>query len=100
MLLLILAHVDTGHHGLVVEEEFGQSLGKFCLTYTRRTQEEEGTDRPLGILQTGTATAYGIGDGFDGLILTDDTFVKLFLQVEEFLLLALQHLADRYTSPT
>ena len=39
--LLVLAHVDTGHHLLVVEEVFGKSLGKFGLAYTRSAEEDE-----------------------------------------------------------
>ena len=32
--LLILTHVDTRHHGLVVKQIVGQGLGELCLTYT------------------------------------------------------------------
>jgi len=97
--LLILAHVDTGHHRFVVEQKFCQCLCQFGFTYTSRTQEEERTNRPFGILQPGTATADSVGNGFDGFILTDDTLVEFFFQMEEFFLFALQHLADRYSRP-
>ena len=40
-LLLILAHINTCHHRLVVEEIFCQSLCKLCLTYTRCAEEYE-----------------------------------------------------------
>ena len=39
--LLILTHVDTGHHVLVVEEVIGQRLRQLGLTYTGRSQEDE-----------------------------------------------------------
>ena len=39
--LLILAHVDTGHHRLVVKEELRQCLCQFRLTYTGGSQEKE-----------------------------------------------------------
>ncbi len=41
MPLLILAHVDTGHHILVIEQEFRQSLGQLSLSDTRSTHEQE-----------------------------------------------------------
>ena len=99
MLLLVFAHVDTGHHGLVVEEELGQCLCQLGLAHAGGTQEEERADGSFGVLQAGTATAHGVGHGRDGFVLADDTLVELFLQMEQFLLLALQHLADGYARP-
>ena len=99
VLLLILAHVDTCHHRLVIKEELCQRLGQLGLTYTGCTQEEERSDRPLGILQSGTTAAYSICYGLNGLVLSDDPLVKLLLQVEQLLLFALQHLANRYAGP-
>ena len=53
-LLLILAHVDTRHHGFIVEEELSQGLGQLRLTDTGGAEEDEGADGALGVLQTGT----------------------------------------------
>ena len=53
-LLLILAHIDTGEHRLVIEEHLSKSLGELRLPYPCSTEEEEGTYRTLGILQTST----------------------------------------------
>ena len=41
MLLLILRHIDTRHHGLVVEQILGQCLSQLRLTHARSTQEDE-----------------------------------------------------------
>ena len=41
MTLLILAHIDTGHHVLVIEKELRKGFGKLCLTYSGRTHEKE-----------------------------------------------------------
>ena len=41
MALLVLGHIDPGHHILIVEEEFRQGLGEFGLADTRRPHEEE-----------------------------------------------------------
>ena len=52
--LLILAHIDTGHHIFVIEEKLCQSLGQFGLSHARRSHEQERSYRPFLILQTGT----------------------------------------------
>ena len=41
MLLLILAHVDTRHHILIVKEVFGESLGQLGLSYTGGSKKYE-----------------------------------------------------------
>ncbi len=99
VLLLILAHVDTRHHVLVVKEVFGQRLGEFCLADTSGAQEDERADRTLGVVEAGTAAAHCVGDGCDGFVLTHDAAVELFFEVEQFLLLALHHLVDGDSGP-
>ena len=39
--LLIFAHVNTGHHVLIIEQELGKSLRKLSLTDTGRSHEQE-----------------------------------------------------------
>ncbi len=97
--LLILAHIDTGHHIFVVKQVFGQCFRQFGLSHSRGTQKNERAHRPFRIAQPGTVTAYRIGHGSDGFILTDDTPMKLLFQMKQFLPLALHHLADRNTGP-
>ncbi len=41
MFLLILGHIDTDHCFLIVEEMGCESFCKFCLSHSRRTEEEE-----------------------------------------------------------
>ena len=78
-LLLVLAHVNTRQHRLVIEEYLRQSLRQLRLTDPRRAEEDKGADRALGVLQPCTATAYGVGYGGDGLLLPDDALVQLVL---------------------
>ena len=99
MLLLILTHVDTGHHRVVVEKVFSQRLRQLGLTDTRRTQEDERADGSFRVLQSGTAPPYGICHSLDGLVLTDDTLVKFVFQVEQLLAFTLQHLAHGDSRP-
>ena len=69
MLLLILTHVDSRHHLLVVEEVVGQGLGQLCLTYTGGSHEDERGDRTFWVLQTCTTAPDGICNCRDGLFL-------------------------------
>ena len=52
--LLILRHVDTCHHRLIVKQIICQGLGEFRLTDTCGAEEDKRGDRSLGILETGT----------------------------------------------
>ena len=79
-LLLIFTHINSGHHRLVIEQILSQRLGKFRLTYTGSTEEDEAGDRTLRILQTGTAAANGITYCGDSLVLSDDSLVEFFFQ--------------------
>ena len=99
MLLLILRHVDTCHHRLIVEEVLGQCLCQFSLTDTRGAEEDERGDRTLRVLQSGTRATYGIGNGRDGFVLTDDTTVQFIFEMEQFLAFALHHLRDGDARP-
>ena len=74
-LLLILAHINTGHHVLIVKEALSQGSSHLCLTDTCRAEEDKGTDRSIGILQASTTTTHRICNGGDRLILTNDTLV-------------------------
>ena len=99
VLLLILTHIDTSHHGLVVEQIVGQCLGELCLTHTGGAKEDETCDWTLRILKTGTTAANSVRHCCDGLVLTDDTLVKLLFEVQQLLALALHHAGYRDTSP-
>ena len=45
MLLHVLTHVDTHHILFIVKQALGKCLRKLGLTYTGRSEEQEGTDR-------------------------------------------------------
>ena len=50
-------------------------------------------------MQSGTAAAHCIAHGSDGFVLSHYAAVKLFLQMEQLLALALQHLGHGYARP-
>src|SRR6195256_39104 len=60
VLLHVLRHVDTHHRLIIVEQKLRQGPGGLGLTDAGRTEENERSDRTVGILKTGTRTANGI----------------------------------------
>ena len=58
--LLVFAHVDAGHHGIIVKEYLRQRLGQLCFAHTCSTEEYERAYRFAWVLQACTATAYSI----------------------------------------
>ena len=99
MPLLVFAHVDTGHHVLIIEQELRQCLGQFGLADAGRTHEQEGADRPLLVRQAGPVAPDRIRHRLDGRILADHPFVQGFFHPQQFLLLAFQHPLDRDAGP-
>ncbi len=99
MLLLILAHIDTGHHVLVVKQILGKSLGKLGLTHTGGAEEDKRADRTARVVKACTAAAHGIGNGSDGLFLAYHAAVELGFKVKQFLTLAGNHFFDGDTGP-
>ena len=99
MLLLIFAHVDAGHHVLVVEKVFGECLGEFGFAHAGCSEEYEGSDRSPGVVKTGARTAHGVGYRANGLFLADYSLMEFFFKVEQLFFLALNHLVNRYACP-
>ena len=98
-LLLVLTHINTGHHILIVEQILGKCLCQLRLTCTRRTEEDERRDRTSRILQASTRPADGVSHCLDGLVLTNNPLVELVLNMQELLTLTLHHAGYRYASP-
>ena len=73
----VLGHIDADHGLLIVEQALRQRLRELSLADTGRSQKQEGTDRPVGVLKTRPGTTYGIRHGTDGLLLTDNALGQL-----------------------
>ena len=99
VLLHILRHVDADHVPLVVKEGLGQGLGQLRLAHAGGSQEDEGADGPVLLLQSRPAPEDGLADGGDRLVLADDPAVEDLRQAQQFLLLALHQLAHRNAGP-
>ena len=96
---LVLAHIDTGHHGLVVEQELGQRLRELGLSDARGPEEEEGAERTMFVRQARTAAANRIRNGPYRFVLAHDPLVEGRFHIQELILLALEHLAHGDTGP-
>src|SRR5215211_1082549 len=99
VLLHVLGHVDA-HHGLLrVEHELGERPGELGLADARGADEQEGSDRPVGVLEPGARAAQRVRNRLDRLVLADDPLVEALLHVDELLDLALHQLRDRDPRP-
>ena len=89
VLLHVLGHVDADHGILVAEHGLGQGLAQLGLADAGGAQEQEGADGPLGVLQTHTAAADGLGHGGHSLVLTHHPLMQSLLQLQQALALVL-----------
>ena len=99
VLLHELAHVETHHGLLVVEEELGQRAHRLGLSHARGAEEDERADRSVRILESRPGAAHRVRQCGQGFVLSDHPLAQLLLDLEELLLLPFHHLADRDTRP-
>ena len=97
--LHVFAHIDTHHVVLVVKKVISQRLREFRLADACRTEEQEGTDRSLRILDSGLGTKNCVGYLTDRLILADHSLVKFILKIQDFFPLPFCQFADRDACP-
>ena len=76
-----------------------ECLGRLRLTHTRRSEEDEGADRAVRVLQPGPGTPHRIRDGGDRLVLPDHPLAEMLLEVREALSLGLHQAGDRDAGP-
>lgn len=99
MLFHIFRHIEANHRRRAAEQGLRQCPRKLGFTYTGWAEKEEGADRPLWILNSGTATADCLCYRGNGLLLPDDSRPQLVFQRQEACALFLQQPADRNRCP-
>ena len=77
VLLHIFAHIDADDGILRVEKILGQHLGQVGFAHTGGTEEDEGADGLVGVLESGAVAADGLGNLDDGVVLADDLALQL-----------------------
>ena len=95
----VFGHINADHGVLIAEHGFSKRLAQLRLAHAGGTEEQEATDRALGILQTHAATADGPGDRFYSLVLTHHTLVEDILHVQQPLPLILRQAGHRDAGP-
>ena len=83
MFFHVFAHVDADHVLHIVKQHFRQRLGQFGLAHTGGAQEDEGTDRTVGILDAGPGADHRVRHCFHRFILADDMFMQGFFQMDQ-----------------
>src|SRR5690606_38267519 len=78
-----LAHVQASQCLFIVEKKLRQSLGELRLAHTAGAQEEERTDRALGISQPDPPATYRQRDRAYGVWLPYDSLPQPFLHLEQ-----------------
>ncbi len=99
LLLHVFGHVDPDHLVLIAENRFGQGLGDLGLSDAGGTQEEEGTDRPVGGLEADPAPADCPGDSRYCLLLADNPLVQGLFQFRQPMGLGFIQFRDRNPGP-
>ena len=99
VLLHVLRHVEPHERPLVVEQELGQRPRRLSLADARWTEEDERAGRAIGILQPGARAPHGVRHRGQRFALPDHPLAQLLFQLEQSLLLRLEHLADRNAGP-
>ena len=95
----VFGHIDADDVPFVVKEGFGQGFGKFGLADACRAEEDERADGAVRVLDAGAGPHDGVADDLDGRILADDSFMKGFVEVEQFFPFAGEHLGDGDACP-
>ena len=93
-------HIDPDHRGGIVEHEGGKRLGQLGLADAGWPQEQEGTERAIGVLQPSPGAADGGRHRVDRISLPDDLFAKLRFHRQQLFALPFQHPIDRNAGPS
>ncbi|CRM86897.1 hypothetical protein [Pseudomonas sp. 22 E 5] len=96
---LELAHVDGDYVLLTAVHGFGQGQGGFGLAYTRGAGEHEHAYRFAWVIEPGAGGLDALGDHLQGMVLADDAFFQMLVEVEHRLQFVACHAAHRDAGP-
>ncbi len=95
VLFHVFRHINADHGVFIAEHGFRERLGQLGLADAGRAEEQERTDRALGVAQADTAAADRLGDCGDRFVLADHALVQRILEVQQALALVLGQLGYR-----
>ena len=84
MFLHVLAHIDSHHGTLIVEQHLSQRLTQFRFPYACWTEENKRPDWTVWILQARTTSPNSITYCFYSLLLTNYPLMKTLFENEQF----------------
>ena len=87
--LHILRHIDADQIAFIVKQRLRKSLCQLCLAHAGGAKEQEGTNRPVGILNACPAALNGFRHSLHRLILTHHPLVECLVQSQQLLPFAL-----------
>ena len=96
---LELAHVDGDHVLLAAVHGFGQGQGGFGLAHTGGAGQHEHANRLARVVEAGAGGLDALGDHLQGMVLADDAFLQVLVEVEHSLQLIAGHAAHRDAGP-
>src|SRR5258705_10706564 len=83
----------------VVKHEFSERASQFRLAHTRWTQKDKRPDGAVRIFQTRASTDDRISHGFNSFVLSNDSLVQVFTELQELIYFTLHQLGDRNAGP-
>ena len=99
MLLHVLGHVDADQRRFAVKELLRQRLGQLGLADTGRSEEQERTDRLVGVAEPGARADDRIRDRLDCLVLSNDSGMQALGDAHDALCFAFEQLGDGDSRP-
>ena len=91
-----LRHVEADERVLTAKEVLGERLGELGLACAGGTQEDKAATGTTRILERRAAAAHGLGNGLDGLVLTDDARLEHAFGLQQAAALALGERGNRH----
>ena len=97
--LHVLRHIDPNEVFFVVKEACGQRLGQLRFAHARGAEEQERAQRPVRVLNAGSASLDGLCHNAHSFVLPDDSLVERVFEVQELFTLGLHESRYRNARP-
>ena len=99
MLFHELRHIEPDHCPLAFKEKVSERPGKFRLSNPGRTKENERTERPVRVLQSGPRPPYRVCNRFNGILLAHHPFCQFLMCMDQFFFFTGEQPVNRNPGP-
>src|SRR5438477_7811391 len=97
---LILRHVDRDEVALSAIKSIRKRQGSLRFSYSTGPDQQEDSDRPSRVIESGTRGLDPLRDGLQRVILTDNSHSQQFLQAQHSLNLVFEHFPNWNSCPS